>query len=495
MLAAMNRDPRTLILDIKARLAAARIVQRRIQEVIGEKGVDFFVGALRRVLTVTGAAARKKVAQLNDGIYRQPRFLDTVGEDNGLVKINLTVIKKGETITLNLENSSPMLIERPINSYFQGIIGLAMVYFCGWLFHDLPPNNGLLEAVDWVFPEGAMINASGDVATSMAPLVQVTFTHGMFQCGARMTYSVDPSRAVAPWFSGFAIPMFAGLNQFEEPIADLTPEINATGCGGRFDMDGVNAAGAFFATMADCSDVEATEADRPVIYTFRNYFGNSYGHGRYRGGAGLGFGLCVHDTRFFVLGSHGAGGKFPTTQGLFGGYGIPTLFVKRVTRSNYQDLVRESATNLPTRLDEVFTPGNPETGDVEYANISSVVKPASDGDTFYAYAGGGGGYGDPLERDPQSVIADLRNKLVMPEAARKIYGVVYDAHALRLDAAATEARRRAMREERKHRGKPYSVFVKEWSVRQPPQSILRFYGSYPHPGTSAAAHAAAAETR
>ena len=222
MLAAMNRDPRTMILDIKARLAATRIAQRRVLDVVEDKGADFVIGGLRKILTMTGEAAKKKISMLNDGIYRQPRFLDTLGEDTGLLKINLTVIKKGDKITLNLENSSPMLMDKPANSYFQGIIGLAMVYFCGWLFHDIPSNNGLLEAIDWEFPDGSLINAKGDVSTSIAPLVQITFTHGMFQCGARMTYSKMKERSLASWFSGFSIPTFGGLYLFWEPVSVIT---------------------------------------------------------------------------------------------------------------------------------------------------------------------------------------------------------------------------------------------------------------------------------
>lgn len=485
MLAAMNRDPRTMILDIKARLAAARICQRRILEVVEENGPDFFLGALRKVLTVTGQAARKKISTLNDGVYRQPRFLDTLGEDNGLVKIDLTVIKKGDIITLNLENSSPMAMDRPANSFFQGIIGLAMVYFCGWLFHDLPSNNGLLEAVDWEFPDDSLVSANGDVSTSIAPLVQITFTHGMFQAGARMTYSTQPERSVGSWFSGFSIPTFGGLNQYGEPVADITPEINATGCGARTDMDGVNAAGAFFATMADCSDVEATEADRPLLYTFRNYFNNSYGHGKFRGGAGVGYGLAVHDTNVFALGSHGGGSKFPTTQGIFGGYGLPALFVKRTTGSNYKELLSQSSTALPHRLDQVHTEQNPEIGDSTFENISGIVKPATDGDTFYAYAGGGAGLGDAIERDPQSVIRDLRENLVTHWAARNIYCIAYDEDTLRLDEETTEIRRQAVREERKRRGRSWDEFHAEWDNKRPPQEILTYYGSYPHPQTRA----------
>ncbi|QIB66064.1 hydantoinase B/oxoprolinase family protein [Kineobactrum salinum] len=485
MFAAMNRDPRTMILDIKARLAATRIAQRRILEVVENKGVDFFLGALRKVLTVTGEAAKKKVAALNDGIYRQPRFLDTLGEENGLLKVDLTVIKKGDTITLNLENSSPLVPDTPANSYFQGIIGLSMVYFCGWLFHDLPPNNGLLEAVDWKFPDDSFVNAKGDVATSIAPLVQICFTHGMFQCGARMTYSSDPSRSVASWFSGFSIPMFAGINQHGEPVADITPEINATGCGARYDMDGVNAAGAFFATMADCSDVETTEANNPILYSFRNYFNNSYGHGKYRGGAGLGYGLIVHDTNQFMLGSHGGGSKFPTTQGLFGGYGLPCLFLRKVGGSNFKERLAASDDALPRNLTEVFDATNPERGEVTQSNISSVVERVQDGDTMYAYAGGGAGYGDALEREPEGVLRDLADGLVSHWAAENIYYLVYDRESLLLDTEATLRRRQEVREQRLQRGKPWAEFEAEWLQQRPPAKVLQYYGEFPVPQTFA----------
>jgi acetophenone carboxylase len=481
MLAAMTRDPRTMILDIKARLAAARIAQRRVLEVIEEKGPEFFIGGLRRILTQTGEAARRRVAQLNDGVYRQPRFLDTVGTEAGLTKINLTLIKKGDTITMDFENSSPMLEGRPMNSFFQGILGLSCVYYCGWLFHDLPANNGLLEAIDWRFPDDAMVNAKGDASTSLAPLVQTCFTQGMFLAGARMTYNYDSSRAVAAWFSGFAIPTFGGINQFGEGIADITPEINATGCGARPDMDGVDAAGAFFATMSDCSDVEATEADRPFLYTFRNFFNSSYGHGKFRGGSGVGFGLMVHDTNRFMLGSMGGGSRFPSTLGLFGGYAVPPVFVQTVHGSNLKDLMADGHTPLPNKLAGIYAPDAPEQGNKATSEVNMVVKPFNDGDTYYVAVGGGGGYGDPLEREPESVLKDLRADRVSHFAAREVYRIVYDAETLRLDVAATEALRADSRKARLARAKPFAEFVRTWDSLSPPQEALRYYGSWPNP--------------
>ncbi|EFK11360.1 hydantoinase B/oxoprolinase [delta proteobacterium NaphS2] len=481
MFSAMTRDSRTMILDIKARLAACRIAQRRILELIEEKGLEFFKGSLRRVLTVTGQAARKKVSQLNDGIFRQPRFMDIVGARIGLTKIDITMQKTGEKIRFSFDDTSPMMPNLPMNTFFQGIIGLTMVYFCGWFFHDLPANNGLLEAVEWDFPDNVFINAQGDVPTSMSPLTQTCFSHGVFLAGARMTYHLEPKRAVAAWFNGFGVPVYGGMNQWNEPIADITPEINATGAGARPDMDGVSGAGAYFATMSDCSDVETTESDRPFLYLFRNYGINSYGHGRFRGGAGVGFGMMMHHVPWVAMGAFGYGTKFPATLGIFGGYGVAPAFIETVGQSNIKGLLAESNPELPTRLDQLYEEGNPEQGQVQLHNITMAIQPLLNGDTFYLPVGGGAGYGDVLERDPNDILRDLKDGMMSHWAARNVYKIVYDENTLRLDAEKTEETREAARRERLQRGKPFDEFEAQWRDLRPPEEALQFYGAYPHP--------------
>ncbi|MCX7170022.1 MAG: hydantoinase B/oxoprolinase family protein [Proteobacteria bacterium] len=480
VLSTMTRDPRTMLLDLKARLAASRIAERRVLEIIAEKGAEFFVGALRRILTLTADAARKKVARLNDGIYRQPRFMDTVGPESQLLKINIVVEKRGDRIKLRFDGSSPMLMDRPVNSYFQGILGLAMVYFCGWFFHDLPANNGLLDCLDWEFPENCFVNAKGDVPTSYAPATQVAFAQGMFMCGARMIYSDDPLRAVATWFSAFALTIYGGFNQTGDPIADITPEMNATGCGARSDMDGVDVAGAFFATLSDCSDVEATEADRPLLYLFRNQFNHSYGHGKYRGGAGVGYGVMVHDVPWLGIGGFGFGSQFPSTLGIFGGRAAPPAFLQSVHGSNMNALLAAGVEGNPRNMAELYGGGDlPEKGQREYTDISVSPRPFLGGDTYYVPVTGGAGYGDVLERDPQAVMADVRKGLSSIAAAQDIYLVAYDPNSLYPDLQATAKRRAEARQERLRGAKPYGEFIKAWEKLRPPAGILRYYGDYP----------------
>jgi N-methylhydantoinase B/oxoprolinase/acetone carboxylase alpha subunit len=490
MFGAMNRDPRTMILDIKARLAAARIAQRRIVELIDKKGVEFFIGALRKILTVTAEAAKKRVSQLNDGIFRQPRFMDTVGPEPGLTRINLTLTKKGDKFKLSFDGTTPMLRDKPMNTYFQGIIGLCMVYFCGWFFYDLPANNGLLDVVEWEFPPDAIINARDEAPTGLAPFAQTCFAHGMFLCGARMTYNYDPLRAVAAWYQGFGAPVYAGTNQWGEPFADISPELNATGCGARPDMDGVDCAGSYFATMSDCSDVETTELDRPLLYLFRNYFKTSYGFGKYRGGAGVGMGLMMHHVPWVAMGSFGYGSKFPSTMGIFGGYAVPPIFVKTVRGSNMKQLLAQSDSSLPVNTDEMYGGSTPEQGQAELFHITMRVQPFKNGETLYLQMAGGAGYGDVLERDPAAVMKDLRDGRTTHWVARNIYKVEYDEQTLRLDPVRTAELREQARAERKRRGRPYAEFEAEWLKLKPSEQAIKHYGTYPDPSVGIQASAA-----
>lgn len=485
MLANMTRDPRTMLLDIKARLAASRIAERRVRDYIAEKGAEFFVGALRKVGAVTGEAAKRKVAQLNDGTFRQPRFLDTTGPEAALLKLNLTVEKRGDRVKLIFDGSSPLLRDRPVNTYFQGIIGMAMVYFCGWFFHDLPANNGLLEALDWEFPDNSFVNANGDVPVSYAPATQVAFGQGIFMVGAKMTYAAERSRAVAPWYTGFTVTVFAGLNQWGEPMADILPEINATGAGGRPDRDGVDAAGAYFATMSDCSDVESTEVDRPFVYLFRNLFNNSYGHGKHRGGAGVGFGIKVHGVPWVFLGGMGFGSYFPATLGVFGGRACAPAFLQTVRGSNLDALLAASDPRLPTSMGELYGADSPVEGQRTYSQVAQAPNMFGNGDACFIPVTGGAGYGDPLQRDPEAVMNDLSSGLVSAEAAHDIYHVVYEPRTRRVDAEATETFRAAERRRRLQRGKPYAEFAKEWEKLRPPASVLTYYGAYPDPSAVA----------
>lgn len=301
------------------------------------------------------------------------------------------------------------------------------------------------------------------------------------QIGSKMLFPVDPQRAVAAWFKGFNMAYFGGMNQYGEPLADVGAEMNAGGLGARPDMDGVHVAGAFFAALSDSGDVEAIEVDRPFMYPFRRFFQDSFGFGKFRGGAGLDYGLMVHHVPWLFMGGAGFGSKIPSTIGLFGGYAIPTFVAIKVKQNNLKEMYSKADPAIPFSTQELLEKNSVD-GKVEVWPISCPGEVLMNGDVFIAAVGGGAGYGDVLERDPDLVMQDLKDGLISHWAAKNIYHISYDPVTLRFDAGETEKWRNAEREARKQRGLPFREFERRWSQKHPPAQVLRYYGNWPNPG-------------
>jgi acetophenone carboxylase len=183
------------------------------------------------------------------------------------------------------------------------------------------------------------------------------------------------------------------------------------------------------------------------------------------------------------MGSFGYGSKFPATLGIFGGYAVPPVFITTVRNSTIKKLLFEGISTLPTSVDQIFENENPEEGRREFHHMSMNIQPFMNGETFYVTVGGGAGYGDPLEREPQAVLKDLRDGIATHWAAKNIYRIAYDEQSLRLDEEKTVLLRKQVREERMQQAKPYALFETEWLKLKPPSSILKGYGAYPHPGS------------
>jgi len=93
--------------------------------------------------------------------------------------------------------------------------------------------------------------------------------------------------------------------------------------------------------------------------------------------------------------------------------------------------------------------------------------------------GGGGGYGDPLDRDPSAVMQDLENGVISHWAAKNVYKVAYDEKRLLVDEEKTNLLREQERMGRKARGLKFADFEKEWLKKKPGDEVLQFYGEWP----------------
>ena len=103
----------------------------------------------------------------------------------------------------------------------------------------------------------------------------------------------------------------------------------------------------------------------------------------------------------------------------------------------------------------------------------------TNGDLWAVGNGGGGGYGDVLERDPEMVVEDLRREIISHRTAETVYHVAYDPETLEVDYAKTNQLRQKEREARKARGVRWAEFEKEWSQLRPTEEAMDYYGSWP----------------
>ncbi len=295
----MTRDPRTMTLDIKARMAALRVVEKRLLSVLEKVRPEYLIGVLRYMIQITGEGARKRIGRWNDGKFRHIEFVDCVGPASRLVKIAVTLEKKGDSLYFDFDGTTPEVVDRVINCHPLGIIGINMVYLMGHLFHDLPHNAGILEPINFKFPEGSIMNASRESPKAGSPYGMNTTTSIIQQILQKATFSSNPEVAEATGALTFHTFIYGGLNQYGAPFADSSADTNGAGFGARGDKDGVNVAGAYFAPMtSEPGEVESLEAQLPFLYLYRGFNQDSCGNGKFRGGVGIEWGVSVHDVPF-----------------------------------------------------------------------------------------------------------------------------------------------------------------------------------------------------
>jgi N-methylhydantoinase B len=227
-----------------------------------------------------------------------------------------------------------------------------------------------------------------------------------------------------------------GTNQRGGLSIGILTETFAGAGGARTFADGVDVGGEIPNPISRMANVETMESIFPLRYLFRRRLTDSGGPGKYRGGLGMEIALTPHDAPdgglHYVV--SGKGSKYSMSEGLGGGYpGAPNRYV---WVHNNEATPRNVDPSFALALDEM--PGRQE-------DISWGVFPLMGKDALYVGWNGGGGVGDPLEREPEQVGADVAGRFVSAEAARRVYGVVADEATGAVDLAATRRLRQELR--------------------------------------------------
>ena len=447
-----TRTPELNALNIRARMAALYRARDRIHDIAREYGVETLLEAQREILAQARRTFARRLLELPDGTWRENGFLDHDGIRNRMYRFRLAMTKKADRLILDYRGCGPQA-PAMVNCTRNGLEGGVMSAVLPTLCYDMPWSPGAIAPhIEILSKEGTIVHAQYPAGAGMGATGAV-YVAGHLACAtiAKMFACSDRYRSEAqanwgPSWKGEVVAGHRGNGQYF--TANFLDQ--ASGGGARTYKDGVDSGGLYGSPRLAIANVEAYERLYPVLYLFRRHCPDTAGPGQWRGGVGTEIMLAPHKTRGpleLVMLGHGA--THPEAKGICGGFPStvqPTLVLRH---ANLAEVFRKG--QVPSRADDL------QSRRVDQLKSKHRTRLAPD-DVLVSVNSGGGGYGDPLERNPALVQRDVAMGFCSREMARKIYGVVLDLdtdHGIpALKKEETDALRTSLREARLATGKP-----------------------------------------
>ena len=437
-----SRAPALVGLDLRAHIASNNVAKERMLELVERYGAETVHAVMKKQMDYAEQGFRERLRSIPDGTWRCETYQEVAKSgERGVHKTVLALTKAGDRLTLDFSGTDPNV--GMINSTRAGAVGGSMVAILPLLCYDIPwALGGLHRAIDFITPVGTIINAEFPHGVSMGSIAGTwSATNAANVSIAKMLSSVPEleDRLLAGCVGSWTTVIASGLDNNRQSFVTMIMDCMAGGWGARSFADGVDTAGLMAAITGQCPNVETNEGFYPILYLYRRETKDSGGAGEFRGGLGATSCWVPHDTDGqpiqLVLATFGE--AFPTALGIDGGYPANTAMyrIKRAT-----DVTEWFARGeIPTDLDELD-------GELEHLPQKCETL-QSVGDAFEHTWSGGGGFGDPLDRDPERVAEDVRNDAVSAEAARSLYGVALEPDGT-VDLDGTGSARELIRKER-----------------------------------------------
>lgn len=437
-----SRVPKLVALDLRAKFGANMVGHERIRQLIDRYGAEIVKAVMSRQLDDAESRLRAKLAQIEDGSWKGVSYQEqSMKGDRSLHPIVCTLTKRGTDLEFDFTGTGEQ--SGMINCTFAGLYGGVMSAILPVLCGDIPwAAGGLRRCLTFKSEPGTLNNAifpagvgKGSVASAWATMNAAT------ECLSKMLdTSITLRKEVQSVCCGtWDLCVMAGLDQRGAPFATMITDSMGGGFGAGSDHDGVDTGGLLLIPMGKMPDVEMNEFMLPMLYLWRREELDSGGPGRFRGGVTGSLCFVPHDTAVPMMQVvSGSGKAIPMNPGLAGGYPGSTQADIAIRHSNVAELFAKGM--IPSSLEEID-------GEVQTLACEDEAL-LSPGDVHYMAWQSGGGYGDPLMREPWRVAHDVAEFRVSETCARSIYGVILTPD-LRPDTVATEEHRRSLRERRR----------------------------------------------
>ena len=494
------RDPKLQYEDVKVKLFAVMRTMERVRSAIDEFGVDTLIAFLRKNLEDTEAEVRRRLSEMPDGIVRFPSWADSTLREPALIKLNCEFHKKGDRATWSIKGSSPQLSNRSINNVVASTKSFILTAIMQQMWPDLPRNQAVFSCFEFESDYPSMMDSDYDATLSLSVSTAFHYLIKPGQMMNKLMYSVPLDAkaritpAVAAQYNQPATFIYGGLTQHFEVTGNFCADINGAGQGARENRDGLHALSGCFSFMSDTGEQELLEEELPMVRLVSQTLAKDrMGFGKFRGGAGYEQMITSKGTAMWGFMTGQTGSSFSSCPGLFGGYSSSAYPICRVKGINVFEWLKKPGNpeKFPFDIVELMNKQPIEGGRYTADDAGITFELTTEGEIYMICQGGGGGYGDVLERDPDMVMQDVLEDLVSHEVASNLFKVVYDKTTRRVDAEATKKARDAERKARKARGIPFKQFVKTWNKPTPPENIP-YYGSW---GDNSVIHAGVAATR
>jgi len=400
------RTPDEVIGDIRSQIAANHVCAEKIVQMLQDNDLDNLDDLADEVIGRTEKSMREAIGKTPDGIYRAEGIVEQM-EGRADIVIKAAIEVKGSDVIVDLEGSSPQ-VDWGGNVVYNFTYAYVHMAVKSMFDPYIPNNDGCARPITLNIPEGTVVNCKFPAAVA----ARMQIGHFMTEIIYRALAKAVPNQVLAA--SGgtpATMNVFYGRRKDGKPWHSVI--IRGGGMGASSGADGHYVS--IFPANGANTPVEIFESDTPLLVEKRELLSDSGGAGKMKGGLGRRVVFRIPDDEYAPmppvnLGIQSGRYRYPP-EGLFGGkHGAKAQFLVSGQPGNPFGLTR--------------------------------MKP---GDVIIMDAAGGGGYGDPLERDPEMVQDDVIQGYVSLEKARQDYGVVIDTGTLMVDTAATEELRRSMR--------------------------------------------------
>ncbi len=402
------RTPDEVIGDIRSQIAANHVCTEKICQMLDEYNLDGLDDLADEIISRTEKSMREAIEEIPDGIYQAQGIIEQIeGREDLVIKVAVEV--KGSDIVVDLDGSSSH-VDWGGNVVYNFTYAYVFMGLKSIFDPDIPNNDGCAEPISMKAPEGSVVNCTFPVAVA----ARMQIGHFLTEIIYRALAKAVPDRVIAG--SGgtpATMNVFYGKRNDGRPWHSVV--IRGGGMGASSTNDGYY--DYIFPANGANTPIEILESDTPLIVETRGVLTDSGGPGKMKGGLGRRVVFRVPDDEYAPippvnLGIQSGRFRYPP-EGLFGGKdGSRAQFLINGKKGNPYGLTQ--------------------------------LRP---GDVVIMDAAGGGGYGNPLERDIELIENDVANGYVSIESAREDYGVVINPQTMKADWDATEKLRESLKKE------------------------------------------------